>query len=106
MQRAAWAVREGFFKDLIDVSRRRELLAIAERLTLPVADIESRFDDGRAHAALSEDLDRARQLAVTVSPTLVFNEGRQRLTGNVGYRVIEANVRELLRGPSGQHSWC
>lgn len=106
LQRAAWAVREGFFKELIDVSRRGELLAIAERLALPVGEVEARFDDGRAHAALSEDLDRARRLAITVSPTLIFNEGRQRLTGNVGYRVIEANVRELLRGPSGQHSWC
>lgn len=31
-----------------------------------------------------------------VSSTLIFNEGRQRLNGNVGYRVIEANIRELL----------
>jgi hypothetical protein len=37
----------------------------------------------------------------------LFNEGRQVLTGNVGYRVIEANVRELLRQPSDdQSSWC
>jgi len=37
---------------------------------------------------------------------LLFNEGRQVLTGNVGYRVIEANVRELLRVPVDQSSWC
>ncbi len=43
---------------------------------------------------------------VTVSPTLIFNEGRQRLNGNVGYRVIEANIRELLHNPAGEHSWC
>ena len=36
----------------------------------------------------------------------MLNEDRQRLTGNVGYRVIEANVRELLERPSAQHSWC
>jgi hypothetical protein len=37
---------------------------------------------------------------------LLFNEGRQRLTGNVGYRIIEANIRELLEGAPGQLSWC
>jgi hypothetical protein len=31
---------------------------------------------------------------------------KQVLTGNVGYRVIEANVRELLRAPADQSSWC
>ena len=29
---------------------------------------------------------------ITMSPTVVFNEGRQQLRGNVGYRVHEANV--------------
>jgi len=43
---------------------------------------------------------------VSVSPTLIFNEGRQRLNGNVGYRVIEANIRELLHNPPGEESWC
>ncbi len=42
------------------------------------------------------------------SPTYVFNEGRQMLYGNVGYRIIEANVRELLSAPAaaGEPSWC
>ena len=42
------------------------------------------------------------------SPTFVFNEGRQMLYGNVGYRIIEANLRELLSRPSaeGMPSWC
>lgn len=38
-----------------------------------------------------------------VSPTLIFNEGRQRLNGNVGYRVIEANIRELRHNPPGEN---
>ena len=33
------------------------------------------------------------------SPTLVFNEGRPLLYGNVGYRIVESDVRELLRNP-------
>ena len=41
------------------------------------------------------------------SPTLVFNEGRQRLYGNLGYRIIDVNIRELLRDTqSGEASWC
>jgi predicted DsbA family dithiol-disulfide isomerase len=48
----------------------------------------------------------AKDQDVRSSPTLLFNEGRQRLSGNVGYRIIEANVRELLDRPIVQHSWC
>ena len=47
----------------------------------------------------------ARQSDISVSPTYVFNNGRQRLTGNVGYRIIEANVKELLEQPHKQQSW-
>ena len=68
--------------------------------------LENLLDSGEAHAALAADLTLAQEHAISVSPTLVFNEGRQRLTGNVGYRVIEANIRELLANPSGEHSWC
>jgi hypothetical protein len=37
---------------------------------------------------------------------LVLNEGRQLLNGNVGYRVIEANIRELLVSNVVEASWC
>jgi len=43
---------------------------------------------------------------VSSSPTLLLNEGRQRLVGNVGYRILEANVRELFERPGVQQSWC
>jgi hypothetical protein len=35
-----------------------------------------------------------------------MNDGRQKLFGNVGYRLLEANVQELLRTPAGEASWC
>jgi predicted DsbA family dithiol-disulfide isomerase len=105
-ERAAWAVREAFFRDLVDVSRRDELLKIAETLKLPVREIEQNLDSGAAHALLSEDITMGRDQSIRASPTLLFNDGRQALTGNVGYRVIEANVRELLRAPADQSSWC
>jgi len=106
LERLAWNVRLAFFRDGVDVSNRQALLRIAAANRLPVDRIEAMLVDGTAHAALSADLELAERQSVRVSPTMLFNEGRQRLTGNVGYRVIEANVRELLRGSSGQHSWC
>ena len=106
-QRAAWAVREAFFRDALDVSSRRVQLEIAEGLGLSTAAIEERLDSGAAHAELSRDYDLARELQVNLSPTLLLDEGRQRLNGNVGYRIIEANVKELLRErTTDQASWC
>ena len=49
----------------------------------------------------------ADALGLQGSPSFVLNDGRQKLYGNVGYRVIEANIEELLRAPSAdQASWC
>ncbi len=33
-------------------------------------------------------------------------QGRQKLYGNLGYRIIEANVQEILSRPEHQASWC
>jgi predicted DsbA family dithiol-disulfide isomerase len=104
--RSAWAIRLGFFRDALDVSRRQTLLELVEAQGLSAAAIEARLDDGRAHATLAADLDEARKQGIDTSPSLVFNEGRQRLAGNVGYRILEANVRELLERPGDQRSWC
>jgi predicted DsbA family dithiol-disulfide isomerase len=105
-ERTAWAIRQAFFRDALNVSRQDVLSGIVETLSLPLAEIEQTLNSGAAHAALSEDLDLARTQAIEASPTLLFNEGRQRLTGNVGYRIIEANIRELLEAAPGQLSWC
>jgi predicted DsbA family dithiol-disulfide isomerase len=104
--RAAWVIRLGFFRDALDVGRRATLLELIEPLGIAATAIEARLADGRAHAALAADLDTARAQGIQTSPSLVFNEGRQRLAGNVGYRILEANVRELLERPEDQSSWC
>lgn len=100
------AVRLAFFRDGVDVSRRERQLEIAEAHGLDPGAVEKAIDSGRAFAGMDADLQLARRHDVTVSPTLVFNEGRQRLVGNVGFRIIEANVRELLRQPRAEASWC
>jgi predicted DsbA family dithiol-disulfide isomerase len=92
-EKAARAFREAFFTQRANISDRKVQFEIAEELRLPITAIQAQIDSGEAYA-------------VTVSPTLIFNEGRQRLHGNVGYRVIEANIRELLHNPSGEQSWC
>jgi len=104
--RAAWALREAFFRHGRDISQRRVLFEIAETIGPRAGEIEDAVATGAAHAALAEDLELARTQSIAASPTLLFNEGRQRLTGNVGYRIIEANIRELLEAAPGQLSWC
>ncbi|MCG9885788.1 MAG: DsbA family protein [Cyanobacteria bacterium] len=105
-ERACWELRRSFFEEAIDVSKQSSQWALAETLDLPRAALEARFESGEACAELARDLELAKDYGITVSPSLVFNEGRQRLNGNVGYRVIEANIRELLHNPPGELSWC
>lgn len=105
-EKAIWAFREAFFTKLANVSDRKVQFEIAEKLGLPIAAIQDQIDSGEAYAQLSKDFELVKDHTVTVSPTLIFNEGRQRLNGNVGYRVIEANMRELLHNPPDEQSWC
>jgi predicted DsbA family dithiol-disulfide isomerase len=105
-EQAIWAFRRAFFTQLANISERSVQYAIAAELGLPLDAIQAQIDSGEAYAALSKDFDLSKEYTVTVSPTLIFNEGRQRLNGNVGYRVIEANIRELLYHPPEEQSWC
>jgi predicted DsbA family dithiol-disulfide isomerase len=106
LARVAWALRVAFFRDGQDISSREVLAGVGKQSGLPMDEIDNMLGSGAAHAALAEDLELARQQMIQASPTMLFNEGRQRLTGNVGYRIIEANIRELLENVSGQLSWC
>lgn len=102
----AWALRIAFFRDGLDISAQAVLRDACRQQHLELATLDLQLDSGAAYAALCDDMQQARDANVRSSPTLIFNEDRQRLTGNVGYRIIEANVRELLERPQTQHSWC
>ncbi|WP_294541466.1 DsbA family protein [uncultured Rhodoblastus sp.] len=105
--RALRTIREAFFVHGLDISRRETQQDIAREIGLDVTVARGALDDGRAHAALSADYREAENLGVKGSPTMILNEGRQKLFGNVGYRIIEANIQELLREPNpDQASWC
>jgi predicted DsbA family dithiol-disulfide isomerase len=52
------------------------------------------------------DYQQAKQNAIKGSPSYVIDGGRQTLYGNVGYRVLSANIEELLKNPANEASWC
>jgi predicted DsbA family dithiol-disulfide isomerase len=101
-----WRVRCEFFENAQDIGRISVLNGIAEQLELPIAAIESLLQDGSALAALMSDMEKKEELRLEGSPSFILNDGRQKLYGNVGYKVIEANVTELLEHNGKQLSWC
>ena len=102
-----WAFRCAFFRDCRDIARRDVQCELAEALSVDIGAIEKRIHDGTAFAALASDYQDADKMRIEGSPSFVLNEGRQKLYGNVGFRIIEANIQELLRAPAGdQASWC
>lgn len=106
-EKVVWEYRVAFFKHGMDISQRQVQDEIANSLSLPVNDIHQLIDSGDAFAELHKDELAKQKYNVPGSPTLVLNEGRQILYGNLGYRVIEANVRELMHHPDhGEANWC
>jgi predicted DsbA family dithiol-disulfide isomerase len=105
-EESLWRVRCAFFEGAQDISNISVLKNIAEELQLPMASIEKSLNDGSALAALMSDTEKKELLKLEGSPSYILNDGRQKLYGNVGYRVIEANVTELLEHDDNQLSWC
>lgn len=106
-ERLAWRLRQAFFADSQDIGDGETIRHLGQALDIDGERVRACIASGAAYAAMAQDMQQARELDVRASPTLIFNEDRQRLTGNVGYRIIEANVRELLTQPSSNHqSWC
>jgi predicted DsbA family dithiol-disulfide isomerase len=101
-----WRLRHAFFAEGVDISRRANIAGVIEQQGIPRAELDACIESGEAYAMLSEQTRVAFEAGIKVSPTLTFNEGRQRLSGNVGYRIIEANIRELIERPELKQSWC
>lgn len=101
------ALRCAFFEDARDIADADVLREIQAEQDLPVDEIRGLMRSGKAYAMLESDArDRVAQ-SVSGSPTYILNESRQKLYGNVGYGVIEANLKELLKSPHpGSASWC
>ena len=105
-QKIIWHIRSAFFKDGKDISKIQILREIAQNLSLPVSAIQEKIDNGSAIAALCSDMEMKEQYKLEGSPTYLLDNGRQKLYGNVGYRILEANVQELIEKPEGIASWC
>jgi len=91
-ERLMWEFRVAFFRDLRDISRRQVLDDIAERLAIPSRLVARVIDDGHAFAELAHDTELQRRHDVRVTPSLVLDDGCQRLTG-VSYREIAATLQ-------------
>ena len=101
-----WQVRLAFFQDAKDIGDMQVLMEIAENMQLPTTEIQQVLDNGTALAALFRDIELRDEFHVEGSPTYILNEGRQKLYGNIGYRIIEANLLEILKQPKVEASWC
>lgn len=107
MSRLTRRVRLAFFEDAEDISQRDVLINLLAGEGVPQGALDAMLLNGAAMAELSDDLAQKEKLGLVGSPTYVLDGGRQQLFGNVGYRILEANVAGLLDGdrtPSG--SWC
>lgn len=99
-------LRQSFFVDLLDIGSFDVLYGLAQDAGLDVEAVQKTIEDGTAMAALMQDYQKAKNLGLKGSPSWVMNEGRQILYGNVGYRILNANVKELMVKHSGEASWC
>lgn len=105
-QQYALAVRKAFYLSAQDISDMSVLLDLLTQFKLEQSSISEVLNNGTALASLMTDQQLAKKDQVKGSPTFVMDNGRQSLFGNVGYRVLQANVEELLANHECEASWC
>ncbi len=106
LEELIWRIRVAFFRDCLDIADCEVLYPLAEPLGFSRGQIEPLLMNGEAMAALCIDKDLCEHNKVEGSPTFILNEGRQKLYGNVGYKILESNVHEVIHRPYNQASWC
>ena len=102
----ALSLRTAFFVQAEDLGSYEILMKVSTDKGLDETSISQVIRDGSALAALMSDYQKANELAIKGSPSYVMDGGRQTLYGNVGYRVLQANIEELLSNPTDEASWC
>lgn len=98
--------RKAFFVDAQNIGDLEVLYELVEANGLDQSMVKKQIYDGTAMAALMRDYQKSVQQGIKGSPSYVIDGGRQTLYGNVGYRVLLANVEELLKKPTDEASWC
>ena len=99
-------IRQQFFTEAADIGNLEVLLNMSSEIGIARSEIHAVVQDGRAMAALSADLRNVKDNSIKGSPSWVLNNGRQILYGNVGYRILNSNVEELINNPVDEASWC
>ncbi len=105
-EEATWRVRSAFFEHARDISDRDVLFDVLAQAGIATAAVEAKLKSGEAMAEVCHDIELRDEHKIEGSPTYYLNQGRQKLYGNVGYRVVSANLRELLEQPGQRASWC
>ncbi|PCI52734.1 MAG: disulfide bond formation protein DsbA [Gammaproteobacteria bacterium] len=98
--------RQAFFVEAKDISNLAVLFSIIEQAGLDSSRVNKALVDGRAMAGLMRNYQQAKALSLKGSPSYIIDNGRQTLYGNVGYRVLLANIEEQLNKPESEASWC
>lgn len=98
--------RQAFFIEAKDISKLDILFAIIEESELDSMQVNKAILDGSAMACLMRNYQQANSLGLKGSPSYIIDNGRQTLYGNVGYRVLLANIEEQLNKPESEASWC
>ena len=98
--------RSAFFVDALDIGRLDVLYDLINASDLDCDQIKASIHDGSPMALLLRDYHKSKQECVKGSPSYVIDGGRQTLYGNVGYRVLLANIEGLLKNPTDEASWC
>jgi predicted DsbA family dithiol-disulfide isomerase len=98
--------RTAFFMDALDIGNLEVLCGLVKANGLSEEKINASIHDGSAMATLMHDYQKSKQQSIKGSPSYVIDGGRQTLYGNVGYRVLLANIEELLKHPADEASWC
>lgn len=98
--------RSAFFVDGLDIGNLDVLYELITANALDRNTINTSIADGSAMASLMSDYQKSKEHKLKGSPSYVIGDGRQTLYGNVGYRVLLANIEALLEEPSAEASWC
>jgi predicted DsbA family dithiol-disulfide isomerase len=88
----ALLIRQAFYIEGQDIAQLSLLLSLADAAGIDCERINKALYDGSAMASLMAD-------------SYIIDNGRQVLYGNVGYRVLLANIEEHLKQPTEEASW-
>ena len=102
----ALLIRKAFFVESQDIGLLPVLFSLVELAGIDAEQVNKVINDGSAMALLMADYQQAKALSLKGSPSYIIDNGRQVLYGNVGYRVLLANIEEHIKQPTEEASWC